>query len=195
MAIERILSNLHLEIPRPAVMTPMSADRTLLNINPYVPFPFSSVQATGWQVEEGVVCEAEVAQAFVQTTILSRGRPHFSLTHAAFIDDAVAVAAYTGVTGEVYGKHHRYIEMGAAVGFHREAFPRGSLVTQQFGTVEVDSFRVRWQFLPHNDKIPLLQRGIFQVLILGIRDDEEIPVASVEGSYLRRRAVQSTKVH
>ena len=195
MAIERILSNLRIEISRPPVMTPMSATRVLRNINPYVPFPFSTVRATGWQVEEGVVCEADIAEEFIQKTILSRGRPHFSLTHAAFIDDAVAVAAYTGVTGEVYGERHRYIEMGAAVAFHREAFPRGSLVTRQFGTVEVNTFRVRWQFLPHNDRTSLLQRGVFQISILGIRDDEEIQVASVEGSYMRRKAVLATRTH
>jgi len=56
-------------------------------------------------------------------------------------------------------------------------------------TIFVDGFRVYWECLPRKDRIPLLRRGIFRVSIQGIIDEDEIPIASLEGEYFLRRSV------
>lgn len=55
------------------------------------------------------------------------------------------------------------------------------------GAIFVDGYRVYWQCMPWKNDI--LQRGIFQVVIVGLASGEEIPIASVEGGYFRRKGV------
>lgn len=188
MAIHQVLPTLAVQIPELRASTKMPQGLTLINMNPYVPFPFSDIRATSWVPGEGTF-EADVSEAFVEATIRSRGRPHFSLTHAGFIDDAIAAAAFTGTTGETYGARYRYIEFDVGISFHREAFPRGSVSVRQSGTVVVDHFVARWELLPQKDRIPIMRRGIFRVSILGVRDKDQIPIASIQGNYMRRKAL------
>lgn len=196
MAIERILPGMQLRIPRPAIAEPIPYPNLVPNLNPMCgPPPFVQATATSWEAAPGVTYEAELTPEFIGAQFLTRGRPHFTLVHVALIDDAVAATTLTGVSGERYGEKRRVIEMGVAVGFHREAFPKGSLCGKPFGTVAVDNFLVRWQLLPHKDNVPILNRGTFQIAVLGLVGDEEVPVASIEGMYMRRNAVHPSVVH
>lgn len=196
MAIERILAGMKVNIPRPTNAIPIPYPERVPNLNPACgPSPFVRAMATSWKAEQGGIYEAALTLEFIRAQFLTRGRPHFTLVHVALIDDAVAAATLTGVSGEKYGERRRIIEMGVAVGFHREAFPKGSLRGQPFGTVAVDGFRVRWQLLPHRDNVPILNRGVFQIAVLGLIGDEELPVASVEGMYMRRNATHPAVVH
>ena len=196
MAIDKILSRLRVDIPRPTGMILSPYTGLVPNLNPACgPAPFSIAMATTWLPEPGAVFEARLQRAFIEAQFLSRGRPHFTMLHVALIDDAIAAAALTGVSGECYGKKQRMIEFGVGVAFHREVFPRGSLKYLPRGTIEVDEFRVRWQILPYKDRISVLNRGIFRISILGIVGGEEIPVASVEGAFMRRKAVHPAVLH
>ena len=190
--ITSLLADLKITVPeliRPVVMP---AGVQLVNANPQCgPFPFENIMFEA-DLENGhAVFQADLSERFVEAQILPRGRHHFSLLHVALVDDAVAVSSLTGITGEEYGRRYRYIELGAAAGFHREAFIRGTMTSRQFGTIFVDGFRVRWRCLPSRKRGSLLDRGIFQVSVLGLDAGDEVPVVSVEGQYFRRHAVEN----
>ena len=192
VVITGILSDLKVVVPELTRPMALPADVLLVNANPQCgPFPFENVMFEADLAAGHAVFRADLSESFVEAQILPRGRPHFSLLHVALVDDAVAVSSLTGITGEEYGKHYRYIELGAAAGFHREAFIRGTMTSRQFGTIFVDGFRVRWRCLPSGRRGSLLERGVFQVSVLGLNAGDEIPVVSVEGQYFRRRAVKN----
>lgn len=187
--VSSVVDRLHVVIPPPALARPLPNGIPLVNANPQCgPFPFDGIRYHFPSDNGPAVFEAQVSHAFVKAQMLPRGRPHFSLLHVALVDDAIAVATLTAA-GERYGEQHRYVELDVAVAFHKEAFVRGSIRQRQFGTIEVDSLVVRWQGLPLKDHISVFQRGIFQVSVLGMVGDEEVPVASIEGRYIRRRGV------
>lgn len=187
--ISSVVSNLRVHVPPPTGAVPLPKGIPLVNANPQCgPFPFSDIRFATTLDNGPMVFEARVSHDFIGAQVLPRGRPHLSLLHVALFDDGIAVATMTAA-GERYGETHRYIELDVAVAFHREAFVRGSVETLQFGTIEVDSFLVRWQGLPLRQSIPVVQRGVFQVSILSLAGEEEVPLASVEGRYMRRRGV------
>lgn len=132
---------------------------------------------------------SDLTDAFAQSQIVPRGRPHFSLIHQALVDDAIASVSDTALTGEPYGKTGRYIEMGVVARFHREAFLAGTLSTpRQMGTVFVEGFRCYWTCVPVEGR-DVLQKGVFRVAVIGVSRGDEIPVVSLEGEYFRRKAV------
>ncbi|MFH1225684.1 MAG: hypothetical protein V1684_00135 [bacterium] len=159
------------------------------NLNPQCgAFPFGKILMSYSPADKVAIFKAEISDAFNQAQIIPRGRPHLSLLHLALFDDAIASSAFTLITNEAYGLKYRYIEPGVVACFHQEAFLSGSLRSIPRGTIFVDKFSVYWQCLPIKNH-DLLQRGIFQVLVVGIKSGEEIPIASVEGMYFRRKGV------
>jgi len=188
--ITKTRASLKLQLPTLTHPSVLPRDTQLVNANPHCgPFPFVDI-IYELNLEDGhALFQAELSKEFIVAQILPRGRPHFSLLHVALVDDAVAVSSFTVATKRVYGERYRYVELGATAGFHREAFMKNSISSHQFGTCIVDGFRVRWRCVQAKERIPLIQQGIFQVSILGLISGEEVPVASVEGHYLRRLAV------
>ena len=85
----------------------------------------------------------------------------------------------------------RYLELGVVVVFHREAFLTGSLGKLPRHAIEVDGFRIYWECIADPGR-SLLARGIFRVAVCGLIGAEEVPVASIEGRYLRAHGVSST---
>jgi hypothetical protein len=159
------------------------------NANPHCAWPFRDIlMDVDLAAGHAVFC-SDLSPEFIQTQILPRGRPHFSLLHIALIDDAIASSSFQVVTDEKYGKRYRYLELGALAGFHKEAFYRGSVRELPSGTIQVDGYRVRWQCLPRKAQSSLIQRGIVQVGIFGLIDTEEVQIASVEVEYFRRHGV------
>lgn len=192
--IDSVVSNLRVSVP--SLQNPILFDGKvpLVNANPQCgAFPFWNIHSQVDTANGIARFQANLTPEFIRDQILPRGRPHFSLLHAALIDDAVAVSSFSIAQGEPYGVSSRYIELGVTVAFHREAFMEGSITTTQFGTVLVQGFRVYWQCLPQKDNVSLIDRGIFQVSVVGLTQFDEVPVASIEGGYMRRRAVFNTK--
>ncbi len=188
--IERVVSDLRVTVPRPVMVNESPRDANFVNLNPQCgPFPFGSVL---WQYDEGdqFACfEADLTQDFVDAQIMPRGRPHFSLLHVALVDDAIASSSFTLIAQQPYGHAYRYLELAAAANFHREAFIEGALHAVPRGATYVDGFRIRWQCLPWRDHTPLVRRGVLQVSVIGVRETEEIPIASVECEYFLGKAV------
>ncbi|MEK7124424.1 MAG: hypothetical protein AAB877_01940 [Patescibacteria group bacterium] len=189
--IESILSAFQVTVGPPKNSRPFDGNVTLANLNPQCgPFPFCNIYSEV-NLRNGIArFQADLAPDFIQAQILPRGRPHFSLLHVALVDDAVAATSFSLATGEEYGRNSRYIEMGAMAGFHREAFMRGSNIVRQFGTILVDGFRVYWQCQSRKENVSLIDQGIFQVSVVGLTPKQEVPVASIEGQYFRRKAIK-----
>ena len=168
-------------------------DLAIPNLNPQCgPRPLTDIRFH--QEEDYINASAEVGMPFADAMIRPRGRPHWSLLHVALVDDDIAAATFAAVTHKMYGVTHRVVELNARIAFHREAFLRGCVMQPTRGSVEVDSFRAEWEVIPHRSRGNIRQHGIWRVSFLGIRDEEPIRIASLEGSYLRMRAVHPNVV-
>lgn len=189
--IEKIVSSgFKTDVPIPINPLVSPRGKIYTNLNPQCgPFPFNKIYYQYIPDDNFALFNSRLTDDFIQAQIIPRGRPHFSLLHIALIDDAIASSSFTLAIEENYGKNYRYIEFGAVVGFHREAFIAGRLAKNQLGTIFVDGFNIRWQCLPRKDNISIAQRGVLQVSILGLKGNEEIPVASVECEYYKRKGV------
>lgn len=188
--IEKIVSTLRLSVPVPPDPLVISETVQFMNLNPQCgSFPLQGIHFHYDPQANFAAFSATLTPSFIDAQIRPRGRPHFSLLHVALLDDAIASVGFTTVHEQPYGATHRYLELGAAVCFHHEAFIAGTLTAIPRGAVEVEGFRTRWQCLPRRQPISIIHRGILQVSILGIRDQEEIQVASVECQYFLGRGV------
>jgi len=174
------------EIPA-VVGNPYPADAPIVNANPHSgPLPIVGLQGI-WQ-DDHCLMSGSLDLLYIQQQIDPRGRPHFALTDVALIDDNIATAIYPLFLGmDPYGSEYRYLERGIKVVFHQEAFSKGRVNILPRGVIEVDGYEIRFELLPHRSSI--VPRGIFRVSCLGIRDNDQIPVASWEGEYFRRHGV------
>ncbi|MBU1083419.1 hypothetical protein KKE14_03225 [Patescibacteria group bacterium] len=142
--------------------------------------------------EDYANAEAVISSQFLEAQMIPRGRPHLALLHMALIDDDIASASFCAITSQTYGEKYRYVELWAKACFHKEAFLRGHIRCAAKGAVEVDAFKVLWELTKEQSHHNFHQRGVWRVSVLGIRDDEPIPVASLEGMYFRLPAVIRT---
>ncbi|MFA6909463.1 MAG: hypothetical protein WC289_06365 [Patescibacteria group bacterium] len=192
--IQSIVPHFRTHIEKPQNSKIVCGTTQFANPNPQAGhFPFSQIEMDVDLNDQRAVFCADICPEFIATQILTRGRPHFSLIHVAFVDDAIASSSFQCVTDQKYGEQYRYLELGVIVGFQQEAFFCNSIREIPRGAIAVDGYRVRWQCLPRKNGSAIIQRGILQVGILGIVDTEEIQIASVEVEYFRRRGVFNFK--
>lgn len=187
--IEKIVPGFRTSIEKPLTPSIIPRERKIANANPHRTWPFADIFLDGSIDEQHLVLCSDITTEFITREILPCGRPHVGLMHIALINDAIATSSFEVVTAETYGTKYRYVELGAIAGNHREAFVRGSVTAPPSGTIEVDGYRVRWQFMPQKSWQTITQRGIVQIGIFGLIESEEVQVASVEIEYFRRRGV------
>ena len=167
---------------------PISSDLVIPNLNPQCGArPLERIKL--YYDNNYANAEAQLSADFLKAQMIPRGRPHFALLHMALIDDDLASASFCAITSQTYGKEYRYVELWAKVCFHREAFLRGHIRCSTKGAIEVDTFKVLWELIKEKPHHNFHQRGIWRVSVIGVRSDEPIPIASLEGMYFRLPAV------
>lgn len=185
--IEKVVGNLRISPPSMSSCRPVP-EMLFINPNPQCgSLPLTNLVMVYKPGEPYAAFRGDISPDFIKRMILPRGRPHFSLLHVALVDDNIGSVNFTAVTGEEYGRMYRVLESGTMVCFHREAFYRGSLKDLPRGAIFVDGYVVYWQCLPYRNSI--LQRGTFQVAVMGLVSGEEVPIVSIEGGYFKRKGV------